>query len=90
MKLNRSSPPVTPPPATNLPRFIIGNRLRGLLVAGPCLTMLIVALTLQPRNAGYGTAQRLGLPQCSVLLRTGYPCPTCGMTTSVSAAVRGR
>ena len=25
-----------------------------------------------------------------MLMRTGWPCPTCGMTTSVSAAVRGR
>jgi len=29
------------------------------------------------------------MPQCSFVARYGLPCPTCGLTTSVSAAVRG-
>lgn len=97
MEPNCSSTPVTDAsadaadaPADLPPTGFFASRLAGLLVAGPCLTMLVIALTLQPRNVGYGTAERLGLPACSVLIGTGYPCPTCGMTTSVSAAVRGQ
>jgi len=69
-----------------------GNRirLRGLLVMAPCWMMLIVAWTLKPYACGYGTAEQLGLPACSFLARTGWPCPTCGLTTSIAAAARGR
>jgi len=69
---------------------ILGSRPAGLAVALPCLAMLIAASTVRPRAAGYGTARDLGLPACSWLTRKGYPCPTCGMTTSVAASVRGR
>ncbi len=68
----------------------LGSRLAGLIVAGPCLAMLIIGLTLEPRNAGYGTAELLQMPACSKLTSSGYPCPTCGMTTSVALSVRGR
>jgi len=69
---------------------IFGSRLAGLAVAVPCLAMLVTAVTLQPRAAGYGTARELGLPACSWITQKGYPCPTCGMTTSVALSVRGR
>jgi len=62
----------------------------ALAVAVPCWVLLVTAFCLHPRTAGYGTAGELGLPACGTLARTGYPCPTCGMTTSVAAAVRGR
>ncbi len=65
-------------------------RLVGLAVAIPCWAMLLTAWSLQPRTVGYGTAKQLGLPGCRVLTVSGYPCPTCGMTTSVAAAVRAR
>lgn len=71
-------------------RGIFGSRLAGLAVAVPCLAMLITAVTLKPRTAGYGTARNLGLPACSWITHRGYPCPTCGMTTSVALSVRGR
>jgi hypothetical protein len=64
-------------------------RLRGLVVAAPCWVVLAVALALMPRLRGYGTHQQLGLPACSFQARTGYPCPTCGLTTSLSSAARG-
>lgn len=66
------------------------RRLIGLFVAGPFLAMIVAAYSVSPRSLGYGTAGELGLPDCSHLARTGYPCITCGMTTSVSAMARGR
>jgi len=69
---------------------ILGSRLAGLAVAVPCLAMLVTAGMLRPRTAGYGTARNLGLPACSWITHRGYPCPTCGMTTSVALSVRGR
>jgi len=65
-------------------------RLRGALVLLPCYVIILTAWCLTPRSCGYGTHRQLGLPGCSFLARTGLPCPSCGLTTSVSAAVHGR
>lgn len=66
------------------------GRLRGLLVGAGCWAVLIVAVWLSPHASGTGTHEELGLPACSFLAETGLPCPTCGMTTSVSAMAHGR
>ena len=60
------------------------------MVASPCLAFLLAAACLTPRNSGFGTHEELGLPGCSFLARTGLPCPSCGLTTSVAATVHGR
>jgi hypothetical protein len=65
-------------------------RLRGLAVAVPCVVVLALAATLTPRKAGHGTHERLGLPPCEFLQRTGYPCPSCGMTTAFAAMAHGQ
>ena len=65
------------------------RRVLGLVAAGPCVVLLVVAVRLSPRPSGTGTAQQLGLPGCGTLRNTGWPCPSCGMTTSVVAAVHG-
>ena len=65
-------------------------RLRGGLVAAACAGVLAAAGCLSPSRDGFGTHQQLGLPTCSFLARTGWPCPTCGVTTSVAEAARGR
>jgi len=65
-------------------------RLAGALVALPCWLLLVAAWTLTPHAGGFGTHTQLGLPGCSFLARTGYPCPSCGLTTSVAAAAHGR
>ena len=65
-------------------------RLRGAIVAAVCWSMVITGLAISPSSSGYGTHRRLGLPQCSFLARTGYPCPSCGLTTSVSLTLHGR
>jgi len=41
------------------------------------------------RPRASGTHQQLGLPPCTYLLRTGDPCPSCGLTTSFSLAMHG-
>jgi hypothetical protein len=59
------------------------------------LALLCVALWVKPSPTGYGTHQQLGfgkyrLAPCGMLLTTGYPCPTCGMTTAFAHTVRGQ
>lgn len=65
------------------------RRLCGLLVAAPSLAVLAAGWSLRPNASGLGTAGQLGVPACSAIVNTGWPCPSCGMTTSVSAAVQG-
>ena len=54
------------------------------------LGLLVLAGALEPDPAGFGTHRKLGLYPCSMPLTTGYPCPTCGMTTAFAHAVRGQ
>ena len=65
-------------------------RLRGALLLAPCLVLVWLSFLLAPRDAAYGTHEQLGLPACSFLSRTGYPCPSCGMTTAFAAMAHGR
>jgi hypothetical protein len=59
--------------------------------AGLALVGLVaVAARLAPDKRGFGTHEQLGWPSCQVRLWTGRPCPTCGMTTAWSHAVRGQ
>jgi hypothetical protein len=65
-----------------------GNvRIVGAWVALPCLAVLLTAVFLTPDPRGVGTHTQLGLPSCSMISWTGYPCPSCGLTTAVTAAV---
>jgi len=68
----------------------LSTRLRGAMIAVPCWAILVTACSLTPRACGYGTHEQMGLPACSFLARTGLPCPTCGVTTSVAAMAHGR
>lgn len=54
-----------------------------------CLAALLVGARLRPASAGHGTHEQLGLPACGWAASLGKPCPTCGMTTSVSLAAHG-
>lgn len=65
------------------------GRLLAAAVAIGCLSLLVVAAFLPPSPDGLGTHTQLGLQQCGFLLRTGLPCPSCGMTTSFAWFVRG-
>jgi hypothetical protein len=61
----------------------------ALLLLG-VLVMVGVGLYLTPDPAGHGTHQQLGLPPCTIYYLTGRPCPSCGLTTSVSAILHGQ
>ena len=75
---------------------ILSDGVRGVLV-GLALFLTVVfgiALWLNPYKGDVperrmGTHQQLGLPACSFVAMTGYPCPSCGMTTSFSLLIRG-
>lgn len=52
--------------------------------------VLGAAVWLKPSPAGLGTHRQLGFPACSAITLSGYPCPSCGMTTAFAYTVRGR
>ncbi|HVW38307.1 MAG TPA: DUF2752 domain-containing protein [Pirellulales bacterium] len=61
-----------------------------LAAAATCLLApLTTAACLRPNPAGLGTHQQLGLPPCTFVYLFETRCPSCGMTTSWSHAVRG-
>ena len=72
-------------------RMGILGRLLALAIALDCLFILAIAVWLQPNNAGTGTHTQLHLPPCMHGSKpTGYPCISCGMTTtSFAYFVRG-
>lgn len=59
------------------------------ILGGGALALLLTAALLRPDPAGHGTHRQLGLPPCTLLLYTGFPCPSCGMTTSWSHLMHG-
>jgi hypothetical protein len=63
----------------------VGHALVVLSVA----LMIGLGLYLQPNPSGHGTHQQLGLPPCSLYFFTQRPCPSCGLTTSISAWLHG-
>lgn len=58
-------------------------------IAGAAISVLLVALSIQPNQRGISTHAQLGLAPCQFEARTGMPCMTCGMTTSFAWFVRG-
>lgn len=67
-----------------------GHRGWAGLTALACAALLSAAATLHPDARGLGTHQQLGLAPCSMVTLTGYPCPTCGMTTAFALTTRAR
>ena len=64
-------------------------RFTGALVGLSCVAVLVAAWHLQPEALPLGAQTQLSLPVCALQERTGYPCPTCGMTRAWGQAVRG-
>lgn len=71
------------------PGLTPGERIVAALVGAGCIGVLAIAAMLKPSPTGITTHGGLGLPPCGWEATTGYPCMTCGMTTSFSWAVRG-
>ncbi len=65
------------------------RRIIALVVAIAASAVMGVAMWLTPSPTGMGTHQALNLPPCGWILMADMPCPTCGMTTAFSHAVRG-
>lgn len=84
-----SSPGVSLPLAAPLRKRSTWVRLGAALLGALCTGILGLAAWLPPDPRGYGTHQRLGFGPCGMILSTGLPCPTCGMTTAFSCTVRG-
>ncbi len=74
------------------PPITVGLKLRLVagMIAAALLAVLIIARMLPPDDRGFGTHERLGLPPCGLILTSGLPCPSCGMTTSFSLLMHGR
>ncbi len=60
----------------------------SLLLVSVCV--LATAAWLRPDPRGYGTHRQLLLPSCDFLADTGYPCASCGLTTSFAHMMRGQ
>ncbi len=64
------------------------------LLAIGLIVVFALAWWLDPYDADgtarrIGTHQQLGMPPCTFLLLTKTPCPSCGLTTSMSLLVHG-
>lgn len=72
------------------PRASPTEKVAQAVVALALTAALAAGLLLTPSPAGTGTHTVLGLPPCGMLVVTGRPCPTCGVTTSFVLAAHGR
>ncbi len=84
----RTSPPPLPRPGGPA-RVGLKERAFAAVMGVGLLSVLVVAAGLTPSAEGHGTHTRLGIPPCSWASLSGYPCPTCGMTTSFAHAADG-
>jgi hypothetical protein len=75
------------------PDLRIWVRLSLIAIALGVVGVFAIAIALDPYQGGktwsHGTHQQLGLLPCNFLVATGYPCPSCGMTTSFAFFTRG-
>ena len=88
LEQRRSPPPLPRPVPSRAERGAAG----GFALVG-CLVFAVAAI-LSPydthgRPLSHGTHRQLGLPPCAMKALTGFPCPSCGMTTSISLVMHG-
>jgi hypothetical protein len=77
-----------------LPRMIenrsVPARLVNLSAALAISFVLLLSFWLKPDPRGLGTHEQLMLYPCNFYVWTGYPCPTCGMTTAFAHMAHGQ
>jgi len=83
-----------PPPAALAAAPPRSERLLAGFVALVGCLAFTVAARLDPYDPqgqpkSHGTHRQLGLPSCHILSTLGIPCPSCGMTTSISLLAHG-
>lgn len=78
--------PVHPRAGSNARQSRLVGAILLLLASG----VLVTASWLHASPSGMGTHQQLGLPPCGFLQTTGWPCPSCGMTTAFAFATHGQ
>lgn len=63
----------------------------GIILCGCLVVLALAGFKLSPDPTGVGTHQQLGLPPCGfIAMSGGYPCPSCGYTTTFTLAAHGR
>jgi hypothetical protein len=72
------------PPLSHLDTLLYAAAIGGFVA------IIVLSALLHPVPGGVGTHTQLHLPPCGVMVLTGKPCPSCGMTTSFAWMVRGR
>jgi hypothetical protein len=72
------------------PKASLGERVAQALVTAALLGILGLGFMITPSPTGMSSHTGLGLPPCGMLVLTGHPCPTCGVTTSFALAAHGR
>jgi len=73
-----------------VPRRPVRARLISLLCFIGCAAVLVLAAWLEPDPSGLGSHEQLGFAPCTMFALTGYPCPTCGMSTAFAHTMRGQ
>src|SRR5712691_11955934 len=68
-------------------RLAVWVRSLLILIAAALIAVLTTAILLRPydeegKPRTQETHLQLGLPRCAFYEKTGYPCPSCGFTTS--------
>jgi hypothetical protein len=90
--------PIIYSPRVRSGQLSVWGRLFAGAIAIVCLTLLLLAVGLEPNPGGVGTHTQLQtnswmppnwVQSCNFLDRTGIPCPGCGMTTSFAWFARG-
>ena len=54
------------------------------------VALLLLGLVLHPDPRGWGTHEQLGFRPCLPMRLWNFPCPGCGVTTSIALVAHGR